>query len=164
MSLNRLCLALSVALPLGSGGAMAQQVLTVAPGVTVVVLPQGVAPAQRPVSAIDQIFAEQHAMMARMMADMDAMLGRTQTGAIQAARMGGQLMPGNSGFCQQSISITYDGSGAPVVKTSRSGNACGPEGASVQEQAPATAPASRAGTIEIEAPAPLAAPPARHRT
>ena len=131
------------------GGAVAQQIITVPPGVTVVLTPgrmpvvsntsQGpgtggnhATPSALP---IERMFAEQQAAMDRMMADMNAMFApmQNQTGMIDAMlrQFGSPAMgvvPAAGGsFCSESVSITYNGhNGAPLVKVSHAGNGCGP--------------------------------------
>jgi hypothetical protein len=156
MSLSGWLRAAWVAVPaaLFCGGAVAQQVITLPPGVTVILTPgqmpvvsnssrDPVLVETAPPSAmpIERIFAEQRAMMERMMKDMDAMFAPmpNQAGMIDAGVPALAGVPSSGGtFCSESVSITYNGQNtAPLVKVSRAGNGCGPvtEGAPVPTQA-----------------------------
>ena len=184
MSLSRFlrvsALAAPLALALTGGAARAQQLVTLPPGAIVVLLPDGTAvsggvpvrvveaPAAMP--DIARLIAAQQQMMARMMANMDALFG----GPGLLAGFPGSAQPaaaaqGGVSFCQQSISVTYAGGGAPVVKVSRSGSGCGPEtnsGATpaVTAPAPAPQPAARPGLLEVKDPTPIVPKPVRRPT
>ena len=172
MSLSGLLRAAWVAVPaaLVCGGAVARQIITVPSG-TVIVLTQGEMPvgvmsraANLPVLVetrqpaavttlpmpLERIFAEQQAMMDRMMAEMNAMLSpgadpvgiiRAMTGRMSAPAQ--EVSPARGGtFCQESISVSYNGHGsAPVVKVSRTGGGCGPEAGDVPLPAETRPPA-----------------------
>jgi hypothetical protein len=170
------------------GGAVAQQIITVPPGVTVVFTP-GQMPvvsntSQSPVLVetspprsalpIERIFAEQQAEMDRMMSDMNAMFAPMQnpTGLIDAMmRQFGNpalgVVPAASGtFCSESVFITDNGrNNAPVVKVSHTGNGCGPmiAGAPVPAQ---TAPAVRhqPNVMQIDSPVPVTKQAVKHHT
>jgi hypothetical protein len=179
-----------VALPatLICGGAVAQQIISVGPGVTVVVMP-GQMPvlsnaSQTPVLVettpapsalpVERIFAEQRAMMDRMMADMDAMFApmQNQTGTIDAmlrqfgAPAFGAMPAAGGSFCSESVSITYnDQNSAPLVKVSRAGSGCGqaPGGSPVPAL---TMPAEEhhPKVMQIESPVPVTPPAGGHHT
>src|SRR5579859_1023408 len=170
------------------GGAVAQQIITVPRGMTVVLVPgrlpvvsKGSQPSvlvetRRGPSAypIERIFAEQREMMNRVMADVDAMFApmQSQPGMIETllrhvgSPVFGVVPAAGGSFCSESVSISYDGqNSAPLVKVSRAGNGCGPVagGASVPAQA---APAERhhPNVMEIDSPGPVTQPAARHHT
>lgn len=170
------------------GGAVAQQIITVPPGVTVVLTPgrmpvvsntsQGpvlVETTQTPSALpIERMFAEQQAAMDRMMADMNAMFApmQNQTGMIDAMlrQFGSPAMgvvPAAGGsFCSESVSITYNGhNGAPLVKVSHAGNGCGPmtSGARMPAQAVPAVP-RQPHVVQIDSPVPVAKPAVKHHT
>jgi hypothetical protein len=176
-----------VAIPVAlfCGGAVAQQIITVSPGVTIVLTP-GQMPvvsnsSQSPILVeatpaptalpIEQIFAEQRTMMDRMMADMNAMFApmQNQTGMIDATlrQFGAPALAAAGGvFCSESVSITYDGqNSAPLVKVSHAGNGCGPVtgGAPVQTLT-ARAASHHPNVIQIDSPVPATKPAVRHHT
>ncbi len=107
-------------------------------GAEVVVLPaQTAAPVDFPVA---RMIAQQEAMMQRMFADMDSLMGTTLPDPEQMIRSVMQGMPqapaGSSvvvtsittpsGTCSQTITYGYPGNDSPpVVNVSSSGNACG---------------------------------------
>ncbi|MGA3000597.1 MAG: hypothetical protein ABSE20_02620 [Acetobacteraceae bacterium] len=193
MSLSGWLRAAWVAVPaaLFCGGAVAQQIITVPPGVIVVVTPGRMpvvsntskapvlvetsqAPSALP---IERIFAEQRAMMDRMMADINAMFAPTQneTGVIDAMlRQFGSpalgVVPAAGGtFCSESVSITYNGqNGAPLVKVSHAGSGCGAvKAVKGVAQVPAiTAPVEQhhPNVIEINSPIPVTKPAVRYHT
>lgn len=189
MSLSGWLRAAWVAVPVAlfCGGAVAQQVITVPPGVTVILTP-GRLPvvsntSQAPILVenaadpsalpIARIFAEQRAMMNRMMAGMDAMFEpmQDQTGMIDAMlRQFGPLALGvapvaGGTFCSESVSITYNGQSAPLVKVSRAGSGCGPVsgGAPVPAQS-APLEQRHPNVIEISSPPPMTKPTVGHHT
>jgi hypothetical protein len=187
MSLSGLLRAAWVAVPaaLMCGSAVAQQVITVPPGVTVILSPGQmplvsnssrdpvlVETTQAPsATQVERIFAEQRAMMDRMIADMDAMFApmQNQTGTIEAMlrQFGAPALAGvptGATFCSESVSITYNGT-APVVKVSRAGNGCGPATGSVPVPTQ-TAPHihREPNVIEINNPTPSTRQAVRHHT
>lgn len=117
------------------------RVIYVPPGTTVLILPAGAMPtaaqadamsttAPAPIAAVPadaapmlRLIAEQQAMMQRLFANMDTMLppfGAPLTVAMRS------MPAGAHGVCSQSISIVDRGDGsAPIVKTARTGDACG---------------------------------------
>ena len=118
-------------------------------GATVVLVPTaGIAPIAR-VAPVDfpvaRMLAQQDAMMQRIMADMDSLMAMPLPDPQQMIRsvMNGtpQVGPGSgvvvtsittsNGTCTQTITYgSQTNGGAPVVKTSSSGNACGALGSS----------------------------------
>lgn len=184
MSLSRFLRVSALAAPLAltamaGGAAHAQQAVTLPPGAVVVLLPDGTAvsggvpvrvveaPAAMP--DIARLIAAQQQMMARMMANMDALFGGPGLPAgFPGAAQPAAAAQGGVSFCQQSISVTYAG-GAPVVKVSRSGSGCGPEtnsGATpaVTAPAPAAQPAARPDLLEVKDPVPVTQKPVRRPT
>ena len=186
MSLSGWLRVACVAVPaaLFCGGAVAQQIISVPPGMTVVLVPgrlpdvsngSWVEARQTPsASSIERIFARQREMMDRMIADMDAMFApmQNQHGIIETLlRQGGSPVFGTGpaaggSFCSESVSITYNApSRAPLVKVSRTGNGCGPVtgGASVPAQ---TAPVEQRqpNVMEIDGSGPVTKPAVRHHT
>lgn len=185
------------------GGAVAQQIITVPSGVVVILTPGGmpggaisaaasppvmvearrvtpvaVSPLAAPDGAIqaaslERIFAEQQAMMDHMMADMNAMFSPRANPMGMLPAMAG-AMPASAGtFCEESVSINYNGQGsAPVVKVSRAGGGCGPAAGIAPVPADATPPvvarpsgAHRPAVIQINGPARVTLPASRqHRT
>jgi hypothetical protein len=147
MSLSGWIRAAWVAVPaaLVCGGAVAQQIIPIPSGVVVILSPgdvpgaakapvlvespRAVPEAALPVS-IERVFAEQQAMMDRMMADMNAMFSPSANprGLIQAMMGSSGSLPAASGtYCEESVSVSYNGHDAkPVVKVSRAGTGCGP--------------------------------------
>jgi hypothetical protein len=144
MALSRLLRVAWVAVPAAfvCGGALAQQIIPIPSGVVVILSPGDMpgtprAPvlvesraAASPLS-IERIFAEQRAMMDRMMADMDAMFSPPGApGRLIQTMLGpsGNLPVASGTYCEESVSINYGGNDAkPVVKVSRSGTGCGPD-------------------------------------
>jgi hypothetical protein len=191
MSLSGLARAAWVALPVAfiCGGAVAQQVISLPPGVVIVLIPGGmpmpaipriVNPPTRiearqaievtsPAALIESIFAQQQAMIDRMMAGMNAIFASTASGMFGAMPDEVQdlgTMPAAGGsFCEQSISVTYNGRGAPVVKASHAGSGCGP-GTGVTPLPAETAPpvSHQPKIIQVNEPVPAVQPPVPHHT
>lgn len=172
MSLFGMVRACAIALPVVfAGGAgiarsVTQNVVTIPPGILVVVAPGAADPVVEQMTALpivpdqsgasdqpgalghlvalDRLVAEQRAMMARMFADMDAMFGPASPVfnplTIAAAPNGGAVV------CEQSISITFGGGDAkPLVKVNHAGNGCGQiSGAASSAGAPGAVPAETA--------------------
>ena len=111
-----------------------------------------------PSGPIERIFAEQRAMMDRMMAEMNAMFSRS------ANPLG--TLPAKAGtFCEESISVSYNGlDNAPVVKVSRAGGGRGPETGAAPVPAETAPPAAHhPNVIEVNDPARVDAPRTRNR-
>jgi len=180
MTLRNTLLATCLALPLLATTGHAQpappnggRMIYVPPGVTVVILPgPGAVAAPNMVNTgapevtpLMQMIAQQQAAMQRMIADMNAMFPplpdpntmlRAMFGAGGPSNVSIMPLAGGHGVCSQSISIVARGDGsAPIVKTSQSGDACGPLGVSkpqgVDEVRPETpaAPAQGSKVLEI---------------
>jgi hypothetical protein len=186
MSLSGLLRAATVAAPAMfiGGGAMAQQVIHVPPGMAVLLVPAPgrtaaetvrLVPAAAPTMiSFDRLFAQQRAAMDHMIADMNADMNavfapnaspdgflRTMFGGLDIT------MPRHGvSVCQESISVTYNGNDAkPLVNVSRSGNGCGPIHAGAAEPtrlAPPPASTRQLKVMEINDPAPLRAGPFHH--
>jgi hypothetical protein len=182
MSLSGLVRAAWVAVPaawvavpaaLVCGGAVAQQIITVPPGMVLVLTP-GEVSANAPVliesrdsasaQPIERIFAEQDAMMRQMMADMNAMFSPTANSAGLIQAMVGSVPVKAGTFCEESMTVSYNGHDSkPIVKVNRSGNGCGP--ATGIAPAPAvTAPPVSHGPKILDISAPAATPRVQHRT
>jgi hypothetical protein len=193
MMFSRFLCAASVAVPALLGhAAMSQQIFTDPSGSIVVILPgpsgsavtpviQAASPASGDRTAVEQLVAQQDAIMARMMADMDAMFAPMSdpfagvNGMLARVMSGSGLNGGNGMVCQESISVSYDGSGAkPLVKVSRSGNGCGemsptpagtvPEAPNWTAPVPSAPRAAPPGVLEVKSPESLVPPGIRHRT
>ncbi len=175
---------LAVPAALVCGGAVAQQIIRVPPGMVVVLTPGQMplvsARAKAPVLVestqepsalpIERLFAEQQAMMDRIMADMNAMLGPIQTPAETMARFGAQgpeVMPVAGGtYCEESVSVTYNGrNSAPIVKVSQAGSGCGPTAGAAPVPAESAPPErSRPPIIQVDSPPRVMEPRVRHHT
>ncbi len=184
MSLSGLLRVAWIAVPtaLVCGGAVAQQIIPVPSGVVVILTPgqmpgtaktpvlvetQQAAPIAVSPGSIERLIADQQAIMDRMMADMNAMFApmASPTQMIRAMMGPGGGMPAAVGsYCEQSISVTYNGRGTrPVVKVSRSGTGCGPAAGTASMPTLTTPPAQRGPRIlNISNPSEPARP--QHRT
>ena len=179
MSLSGFVRTAAIAVPvmLVGGGAMAQQIAAVLPGMVVLVIPGMLGMPGEPIRVVrapdsaaprfEQIFAEQQAMMARIVADMDALFSGGS--GPMAGFQGGMnaSAPGHDGvsFCQESVSVSFNGgSSRPVVNVSRSGDGCGPETGTAPVPAVTTPPSARPDLMEINAPGPVIQTPVRHPT
>jgi hypothetical protein len=159
MSFSDLVRAAAVALPalLVGGGAIAQQRVIVPAGAVVVLLPAGAVPTETipPMPDIERLIADQRAVMARMMANMDSLL--------ESASMGGGAV-----MCEQRITILGDGvKNSPVVKISTRGTGCGAATPSAPVPAaapPAAFPGNPGSLIEVKDPRPMRPAPVRRPT
>jgi hypothetical protein len=161
-------LLLPAAAPAMAASPEAGHYVWVPPGATLVLVPATrAAPVDFPVA---RMIAQQDAMMQRMMADMDSLMAMPLPDPQQMIRsvMNGipQIGPGSgvvvtsittgNGTCTQTITYgPQPNGGAPVVKTSSSGNACGALGSSppvgVTQPLPAAPRQDRVWSVEYPA-------------
>lgn len=133
-----LAASLSIAAPAVAAPPSGGHYIWVPAGDAVVVVPK--APARQIEFPVVDMFAQQEAMMQRMMADMDTMMAMpvpNPAQMIQSVMQGmPQVAPGSSvvmtsistgsGTCSQTVTYNYPANGGqPVVKVINSGNACG---------------------------------------
>lgn len=164
-----------LALPLAAFAAHAQaprpdsgRTIYVPAGATVIILPgPGMVAAGSPEAMpVMRLIAQQQAAMQRMVADMNAMFPPMPDPSQLVRAAFGPGAPfaipvaGGHGVCSESISIVDPGNGgAPIVKTSQSGDACGalgigkPQGVNEVRPLPPAPPPRAPRLIEASYPA-----------